>query len=503
MSPRRAKRGAMRAASRKAGSAKKRAAKKVAKPKKKTGARKPAPKKGASKAMAPKVLKPMTKEELVEKAKQPGIDAMIMHPFYKGKIEIMPKACIRSFDDFAIWYTPGVAKPCLDIRDNPEKVFEHTNKGNFVAVVSDGTRVLGLGDIGPEAGLPVMEGKGMLFKYLGGVDAFPICVDTKDPDKLIEFVKLLQPSFGGINLEDISQPKCFRVLATLRRECRIPVWHDDQQGTAAVTVAGLINGVKIVGKDLAKIKVTMVGAGAANICIARMIMLAGVAPKNIIMCDSKGILHTGREEELKQDWKEKWEMAQKTNGEGRTGDVPRAIEGADVLIALSKQGPDTIKKEWIARMAKDAVVFVCANPIPEIWPWEAKEAGARVVATGRSDFPNQVNNSLGFPGIFRGTLDVMARTITDEMCIAAARELARVAEDKGLREDYLIPTMDEVEVYPREAAAVGRKAVEQGVARLDLSWDQLISKAEKVIKESRDKFQLLQKKGLVRLPKMK
>jgi malate dehydrogenase (oxaloacetate-decarboxylating) len=475
----------------------------VARPKKRVPARKPAPRKAASTKPVAKILKPVTKEELIERAKQPGIDAMIMHPFYKGKIEIMPKACIRSIDDFAIWYTPGVAKPCLDIRDNPEKVFEHTNKGNFVAVVTDGTRVLGLGDIGPEAGLPVMEGKGMLFKYLGGVDAFPICVDTKDPDKLIEFVKLLQPSFGGINLEDIAQPKCFRILDTLRKECHIPVWHDDQQGTAAVTTAGLINAVKIVGKDLSKVRVTMVGAGASNICIARMIMLAGVTPKNIIMCDSKGILHMGREAELKLDWKEKWEMAQKTNGEGRTGDVPRAIESADVLIALSKPGPDTIKKEWVARMAKDAIVFVCANPIPEIWPWEAKEAGARVVATGRSDFPNQVNNSLGFPGIFRGTLDVMARTITDEMCIAAARELARVAEDKGLREDYLIPTMDEVEVYPREAAAVGRKAVEQGVARLDLSWDQLVSKAEKMIKESRDKFHLLQKKGLIRLPRMK
>ncbi len=497
---------------RKAKSAKKaKSVRKAPKPAKKaavrkTAAKKPAPRKPAPKKPAPKkpvVLKPLTTEELLAKAKQPGIDAMVMHPFYKGKIEIMPKACIRSFDDFAIWYTPGVAKPCLDIRDNPEKVFEHTNKGNFVAVVSDGTRVLGLGDIGPEAGLPVMEGKGMLFKYLGGVDAFPICVDTKDPDKLIEFVKLLQPSFGGINLEDIAQPKCFRVLDTLRKECHIPVWHDDQQGTAAVTVAGLINAVKIVGKDMAKVKVTLVGAGAANICIARMIMVAGVTPKNIIMCDSKGILHTGREEELKQDWKEKWEMAQKTNGEGRSGDVPRAMEGADVLIALSKNGPDTIKKEWIARMAKDSIVFVCANPIPEIWPWDAKAAGARVVATGRSDFPNQVNNSLGFPGIFRGTLDVMAKTITDEMCIAAATELARVAEDKGLREDYLIPTMDEVEVYPREAAAVGRKAVEQGVARLNLTWDQLYSKAEKMISESRAKFQLLQKKGLVRLPKMK
>ncbi len=442
----------------------------------------------------------VTKEELIAKAKKPGEDAMKLHPFYKGKVEIMPKCCVRNFDDFAIWYTPGVAKPCLDIRDNPERVFEHTNKWNFVAVVSDCTRVLGLGDIGPEAGLPVMEGKALLFKYLGGVDAFPICLDTKDPDAIIETVKLLQPTFGGVNLEDISQPKCFRVLDTLRKECRIPVWHDDQQGTAAVTVAGLINALKIVGKDMAKAKITMVGAGAANICIARMIMKAGVTPENIIMCDSKGTLHKGREE-LKEKYEEKWKMAQKTNGEGRTGDVPTAMEGADVLIALSKSGPGTIKKEWIERMNKDAVLFTCANPIPEIWPWEAKEAGARIVATGRSDFPNQVNNSLGFPGIFRGTLDVMATTITDEMCIAAAEELARCAEDQGLREDYLIPTMDEWEVYPREAASVGRKAIEQGIARIDKSWDELFSFAEKIIKKSRDMFHTLQDNGFIQLPK--
>jgi malate dehydrogenase (oxaloacetate-decarboxylating) len=424
---------------------------------------------------------------------------MRLHPFYKGKIAVTPKCRIRDFDDFAIWYTPGVAAPCKDIAANPEKVFEHTNKGNFVAVVTDGTRVLGLGDIGPEASIPVMEGKAQLFKYLGGVDAFPIALDTKDPDVLIETVKLLQPVFGGVNLEDISQPKCFHVLDTLRKECRIPVWHDDQQGTAAVTVAGLINALKIVGKDMSKVKVSMVGAGASNICIARMIILAGVTPGNIVMCDSKGILHKGREE-LKEKYKEKWEMCQKTNAENLTGDIPTAIEGTDVLIALSTPGPDTVKKEWISSMANDSVVFVCANPIPEIWPWEAKEAGARVVATGRSDFPNQVNNSLGFPGIFRGTLDVMATTITDEMCIAAAEELAKCAEDKGLREDYLIPTMDEWEVYPREAASVGRKAIEQGVARIDMSWDDLFAKAEKIIKKSRDEFHTLQDKGFIELP---
>lgn len=445
------------------------------------------------------MVKKMTKEELIKKAEKPGKDAMRLHPFYRGKIKVMPKSCIRNFDDFAIWYTPGVAKPCLDIRDNPEKVFEHTNKANFVAVISDGTRVLGLGDIGPEASIPVMEGKALLFKYLGGVDAFPICLDTKDPDKFIETAKLLQPSFGGFNLEDISQPKCFRILDTLRKECHIPVWHDDQQGTAAVTVAGLFNALKIVGKDISKVAVTMVGAGAANICIARVIMQAGVTPGNIIMCDSKGIIHKGRTE-LQEKYKEKWEMAQKTNGEGRSGDVPDALEGADVLIALSKPGPDTIKKEWIQRMNKDAVVFVCANPIPEIWPWDARDAGARIVATGRSDFPNQVNNSLGFPGIFRGTLDVMAETITDEMCVEAARELAKTAEDKGLREDHLIPTMDEWEVFPREAASVGRKAIEQGVARLDLTWDEIFAKAEKTIKKSRDEFHKLQDEGFIELP---
>ncbi|MCK4256279.1 NADP-dependent malic enzyme, partial [candidate division WOR-3 bacterium] len=411
--------------------------------------------------------KKLSVEELLAKANKPGEDAMKLHPFYRGKVEVVPKCCVRDFDDFAIWYTPGVAKPCRDIEAHPEKVFEHTNKANFVAVITDGTRVLGLGDIGPEAGMPVMEGKALLFKYLGGVDAFPICLDTKDPEKIIETALLLQPTFGGINLEDISQPKCFHVLDELRKRARIPVWHDDQQGTAAIICAGLINAVKLVGKELKNVKIVMVGAGAANIRTAWVIIKAGVNPENIILCDTKGTIHKGRTD-LVEKYKEKWELCQITNADAIKGSVADAMRGADVCIAASKPGPGTIKPEWVKSMAKDAIVFPCANPIPEIWPWEAKEAGARVIATGRSDFPNQINNSLGFPGIFRGTLDVMATTITDEMCIAAAQELAKCAEDKGLHEEYIIPSMGEWEVFPREAVAVGLKAIEQGVARIKL-----------------------------------
>ena len=442
----------------------------------------------------------LTKEELLAKAKQPAIDAMKLHPFYKGKIEIVPKVCIRSFDDFAIWYTPGVAEPCLDIHKNPESVYEHTTKGNMIGIVSDGTRVLGLGDIGPEAAMPVMEGKAILFKYLGGVDAFPICLGTKNPDEIIQAVKWLQPSFGGFNLEDIAKPKCFRILDTLRKECHVPVWHDDQQGTAAVTVAGLINALKVVGKAMDQVKVVLNGAGASNIRIAHLLILAGVTSGNIVMYDTKGPLHKGRPE-LEQKEPEKWKLCQLTNKNQFAKPIPEALKGADVLISLSQSGPDVVKRDWISGMAKGSIVFVCANPIPEIWPWEAKEAGARVVATGRSDFPNQVNNSLGFPGIFRGTLDVRARTITDEMCLEAARELARLAEERGLRDDYLIPTMDDWEVFPREAAAVGMKAIEQGVAlRTNVTREQLRKEAEVIIKKARDEVQLLQKDGFIKMP---
>jgi len=436
------------------------------------------------------------KEELLARAKKPAQDAMRLHPYYRGKIEMVSKCVIRDFNDFAIWYTPGVAAPCRAIAEDRELVYEYTNRWNTVAVVSDGTRVLGLGDIGPEAGLPVMEGKALLFKYLGGVDAVPICLDTKEPEEIITAVKWLQPSFGGINLEDIAQPKCFHILDTLRREMDIPVWHDDQQGTAAVTLAGLINGLKLVGKKIDQVKVAMIGAGGANIAVARVIIAAGVDPKKIIMCDSKGTLHKGRRE-LKETHKEKWEICLKTNEEDIVGGIPETMKGADVVIALSKPGPDTIKREWVAEMGPDPIVFACANPIPEIWPWEAKEAGAKVVATGRSDFPNQVNNSLGFPGIFRGTLDVRARTITDEMCIAAAYELAKTAEDRGISEDYLIPTMDDWEVFPREAVAVGMKAQEQGVARLKLSEEELYVRASTLIKRAREETQLLMKEGFI------
>lgn len=432
-------------------------------------------------------------KKLLEKAKKPGKDAMRLHPFYQGKIEVVPKCRVKSFDDFGIWYTPGVAEPCKDIQKNPNKVFEHTNKWNTVAVVSDGTRVLGLGDIGPEAGLPVMEGKSLLFKYLGGVDAYPICLDTKDPDEIIQAVKWLKPSFGGINLEDIAKPKCFYILDRLRKEMDIPVWHDDQQGTATIEVAGAINALKIVGKKINEASISMVGAGAANIAIARVLVAAGANKKNIIMADSKGVLHPGRKdiEKIKDKNPLKWDMCINSNSERRTGTVGDAMKDTDIVIAASKPGPGTIKKEWVEDMANDSIVFATANPVPEIWPWEAKDAGAKIVATGRSDFSNQINNSLGFPGIFRGTLDVRAKTITDEMCIAAAYELAKTAEDEGLSEEYIVPTMDNWEVFPREAVAVGMKAISQGIALVKPSRQELYDHAMEIIKKARDQTNCL------------
>jgi malate dehydrogenase (oxaloacetate-decarboxylating) len=443
--------------------------------------------------------KVLSKEELLEKAYRPMKASQIYHEYYQGAWEMIPAGAVRSFDDFAIWYTPGVAQSCLDIRDDYDKVFTTTRKWNTIAVVTDGTRVLGLGDIGPEAGLPVMEGKALLFKYLGGVDAVPVCLGTKDTEKIIETVKIIQPAFGGINLEDIAKPKCFEILDRLRRECDIPVWHDDQQGTAAVTVAGLINALHIVRKKPEKVKLTLVGSGASNIAIARLLLQSGIDARNMVMVDSKGTLGPWRTE-LQTQEPVKWHYCGITNGDGVRGGIKEALDGADVLIALSKPGPGTIRKEWIQGMQDDAIVFVCANPIPEIWPWEAAEAGARIVATGRSDFPNQVNNSLGFPGIFRGTLDVFARTITDEMCLAASESLAECAREKGVHENYIIPTMDEWEVFPREAVAVAMKAMEQGVARRELSKRKLKAHAEEIIGRARSLTRNLMKTGFIKKP---
>jgi len=430
-------------------------------------------------------------QALLAKAKKPIEDAMKLHPFYKGKIETVPKCAVRSFQDFAIWYTPGVAEPCRDIAKNPDRVYDHTNKWNTVAVVSDGTRVLGLGDIGPKAGLPVMEGKALLFKYLGGVDAVPIMLDTKDPDKIIETVLMLQPGFGGVNLEDFSQPKCFRILDTLREKAEIPIWHDDQQGTATVILAALINALKVVGKRKEEVNIAFIGSGAANVACARLIFAWGVDPEKCTMVDIDGILGKHREdfERQKSIYTAQWRLCQITNKAGRVGHIPEAMKGADVVIAFSAPGPGTIKPEWVKSMAQDAIVFAGANPVPEIWPWEAKAAGAAVVATGRSDFSNQVNNSLIFPAVFRGALDVRAKTITDEMCFAAADSLAEY--NQNFDAEHLIPTMEDWDVYAKEAAAVGMKAQELNLARLEKSYDELYQDAYTMIKRSRDLTQAM------------
>jgi malate dehydrogenase (oxaloacetate-decarboxylating) len=437
--------------------------------------------------------------ELLAKAKKPAADAMRLHQFYGGKVETTLRCRVRDIHDFAIWYTPGVAAPCQAIAADPDRVYELTHKWNTVAVVSDGTRVLGLGDIGPKAGLPVMEGKALLYKYLGGVDAWPIMLDTKDPDKIIDTVLLIQPGFGGVNLEDLAQPKCFRILDTLRAKAEIPIWHDDQQGTATVTLAGLINALRVVSKKLPDARIAFVGSGAANVACARLIFAAGATPELCLMVDSRGILHRGRTdlEKRRAEFVDKWKFCLATNAEGRTGGIPEALQGADVVIALSTPGPDVLRQDWIAAMAKDSIVFACANPVPEIWPWDAKAAGAAVVATGRSDFPNQVNNSLCFPGLFRGALDVRAKTITDEMCLAAAHALADMAVDRGLSPDYILPTMDEWDVFPREAAAVAVKAVEQGLAGLATTFDQEYQRASDIIRRSRDTTRMMMAEGLI------
>jgi malate dehydrogenase (oxaloacetate-decarboxylating) len=424
---------------------------------------------------------------VVEELDRPSKAAVKAAPYYGGKLEIIPKIPVRSLEDFAVWYTPGVAAVCKAIKENRDLSFEYTWRWNTIAVITNGTRVLGLGNIGPEAAMPVMEGKSLIFKFLGGVDAFPLCLNIHDPDKFVEVVKTLEPGLGGVNLEDISSPECFYILDKLRKEMSIPVWHDDQLGTAAATLAGLFNALKITGRKLNRSRIVLLGAGAANIATARLLEKAGADMSKMILVDTRGILHAEREDMdelmLKNPWK--YELGLKTNREKRSGDIPEALRDADVLIAASRPGPGVLKKEWIKSMAENPVVFLLANPVPEMWPWEAKEAGAAVVATGRSDFPNQVNNSLVFPAVFRGVLDIRAKTITDTMVLHAAWALANYVPEEKLTPDYIIPTMQEWEVYVHVAAAVAEKASEEGVARRPMTYEEELVNARNVIERAR------------------
>lgn len=430
------------------------------------------------------------------------------HCFYSGKIQTVPKAPVIGFNWFNVWYTPGVSKVSTNIRDNNNCSFELSNRGNLVAVVSDSTRVLGDGDCTPAGGLGVMEGKAFLMKYLGGVDAVALCIDSKDengkndPDRIIQFVKMVQHSFGAVNLEDISQPNCFRVLDVLREECDIPVWHDDAQGTACVTLAGIINSLKLAEKKIQDVRIVLYGAGASNTTIARLLVADGADPAKMILFDTKGSLHDGRDD-IKADTRfyRKWELCEKTNPD-KVMTMDDAMKGADVLISLSTPGPDVIKREWVRSMAEKSIVFVCANPVPEIYPYAAKEEGAFIVATGRGDFPNQVNNSIGFPGILKGALMVRARKITDNMAIRAAHSLADFAENRGIDVDNIVPNMQEAAVFPHESADVAMQAIADGVARVHMGREEAFEKARKDIEYARNLTGALTSQGFIKEPPM-
>ena len=385
-------------------------------------------------------------------------ESLRLHGEWKGKIEVVATVPANDKESLSLAYTPGVAQPCLAIQEDPNKSYELTRRHNLCAVITDGSAVLGLGDIGPEAGMPVMEGKCVLFKSFGGVDAFPLCVKTHDVDEFVNAVWLMSGSFGGINLEDIAAPRCFEIERKLKEKCDIPIFHDDQHGTAIITLAGLTNALKVVGKKKEEVKVVTSGAGAAAISIVKLLLSAGF--KNVTMCDRKGAIYAGREG---LNWI-KEEMAQVTNLEKKAGSLADALVGADVFIGVS--APGTVTTEMVKTMNKDAIVFACANPTPEIFPDEAKAGGARVVSTGRSDFPNQINNVLAFPGVFRGTFDVRASDINEEMKMAAAEALAGLISDEELNEEYIIPQAFDERVGPAVAKAVAEAARKSGVARI-------------------------------------
>ena len=385
-------------------------------------------------------------------------ESLRLHYEWKGKLEVTPRAAVDSKEALSLAYTPGVAQPCLEIQNDIDKSYDLTRRWNTVAVVTDGTAVLGLGDIGPEAGMPVMEGKCVLFKAFGDVDAIPLCVRSKEVDDIVNTVALLAGSFGGVNLEDISAPRCFEIERKLKERCDIPIFHDDQHGTAVITLAGLTNALKVVGKKLEEVRIVVNGAGAAAISITKLLLSAGA--KDITLCDRKGAIYEGRDG---LNWI-KAEMAQITNPENRSGSLSEILEGADVFIGVS--APGMVTTEMVKTMNRDAIVFACANPTPEIFPDDAKAGGAAVVSTGRSDFPNQINNVLAFPGIFRGALDARASDINDAMKIAAAHALADLISDEDLSPDYIIPAAFDPRVKDAVAAAVKQAAYDSGVARI-------------------------------------
>lgn len=426
------------------------------------------------------------------------------HRFYNGKMQTIPKAPIWGVNWFNVWYTPGVSAVSTTIRDDNDQSFALSNRKNLVAVISDSTRVLGDGNCTPPGGLGVMEGKAMLMKYLGGVDAMALCVDSRnaegehDADKIIDFVKMASPSFGAVNLEDISQPNCFKVLDILRESCDIPVWHDDAQGTACVTLAGVINALKLAGKELKNAKIVLFGAGAANTSIARLMISDGANPKNIILFDEHGSLHDGRSDyEEHPLFYRQWELCRTTNPH-RLKTPEEAFQGADVVVALSKPGPDTIKPEWISAMAEKSIVFACANPVPEIYPYQAKEAGAFIVATGRGDFPNQVNNSICFPSILKGTLIVSASKITDNMAIRAAHAIAGYAEKRGITPEKIMPTMLDADLFPYVAAEVAMQAIADGVAKRIISGEEALHEAARDIRECQQLINYLQEQEFIK-----
>lgn len=419
--------------------------------------------------------------------------------FYGGKIAVTPKVPVRTLEDLSVWYTPGVAAVSTAITKDRNLAFEYTNRWNTIAVVTDGSRVLGLGDIGPEASLPVMEGKALIYKHLGGVDAFPVPIRVRTDEEFVSVVRALEPAFGGINLEDISSPKCFGLLETLRQEMNIPVWHDDQQGTAGVVLAALYNALELTGRGLEDARIVLFGSGAANLATARLLIEAGAPAGDMILVDSKGSLYSEREDvdqlSLRNRWK--YEMALKTNAAKVSGGLTKALEGADVLVAAAIPGPNVIGRKDIAAMNKSPIAFLLANPIPEMWPSEASRAGAAVVATGRSDFPNQVNNSLLFPAAFRGALDVRARTVSDTMVITASKELARFAREKGLSSTNIIPTMLDSDVFPTVAAAIGEQAQREGLARKKVARDELLRRERKIIETSSNISRVLLQRGVI------